>query len=418
MTRFTPMRLLLVMLMTLLPAAYALAAGGSATFARYADGQTARHPSRLAAHERFRSVRVAPGGPSTITDAYLEQLKRSGFNTVLLSDIVGSNEATWKRVAPETIDQWLTLARKHGISVIAVSPFVEPLSDDVPPQVAGGIGPTHRPSTGSSLPAASASVHAGAIHALSADTPTMHLRYLSDEDVFAALRAWQLFSKGEVIAITPFGDDPFYLGVTAEKQLDWARIEELAAPDIPRLGMIGEFALTRTSEESRRYWAPSAFSFFALIMYPYNLGSIWGRPLNHLTSADPDDDLARYIHDYVHEQDARFLFELQPSQTVIPVIQTFAWDVENAGIVPRITDIHLQARLIHYEMQTTLRQRDNYAMAYFYLGSEDQSGPPYPPRGIEDMPGWPDAVAEENARMEQAFRNNLPAVLPRRRGVR
>ncbi len=415
MTRFTSMRLLLMMLVTLLAAADGIAADRSAAFLPHAGGETAGD-RRLSAHERFRSVRVAPGGPSTITDVYLEQLKRSGYNTVFLSDMVGNNETTWRRVAPETIEQWLTLARKHDISVIAVSAFVEPLTDDAAPQVTGGIGRTNRPSRGSSVPAASASVRNG-IRARSDDQPAMRLRYLGDEEVSAALRAWETFNKGEVIAITPFGEDPFYLGVPAEKQVDWARLEDIAAPGIPTLGMIGEFALTRTTEDARRYWAPSAYSFFALIMYPYNLGGVWSHPLNHLTSADPDDDLARYVHDFVREQYTRFLFELQPAQTVIPVIQTFTCEGEDAGIVPRMRDIRLQARLIHYEMQTTLRQRDNYAMAYFYLGSEDQAGPPYPPKGIEDMPGWADVVGQENELMEQAFRSNQPAVLPRRRAV-
>jgi hypothetical protein len=363
--------------------------------------------SRLSLRDRFRSVRVAPGGPAEITDASLERLKKAGYNTIFISDITRRDGAKWIRLSPDQIRQRLSLAREHDISVIVLCVLAEPILDDVSSQAVRKTA-----SAAPSLVEWSAAVHPNAVRSL--DEPRMRLRYLTAEEVLAVLRPWQTYDQGEVIAFTPLGDDAFYMGVPAEKQMEWAQLAAIATPRIPMMGLIGEFALSQPLEYARQFWAPSAYAYIALIMYPYSLGALWGHPLNHVTSANPDADLAAYVHDYVSEQTTRFLFELKPQQTVIPVIQTFNYRGDDPGIVPRTRDIALQARLVHYELQVMLGQEDNYAMAYFFLGSEDKSELL---KGIEDMPGWPEVVSQENAVLEKAFRFNLHSASPRPRGA-
>lgn len=413
MKRFTPLQFLITMLVSLVAAEAAASADDRLTLptcpARNASLNCA---ATLSSHDRFRSVRVAPGGPANLTDRYLEQLKKGGYNTIFLSDIEGNDGTKWIRVPAETIKQWLMLARKHRLSVIALSPFVEPVLNDGANDGTNGEVPG-KTDMSWGVPHAEAA-NRTAVRSFSDQPATTRLRYLSAAEILTNLEPWQNFNKGEVIALTLFGDDPFYLRIPAEKQMEWSRLARIAAPSIPTLGMLGEFALTQTLDEAGHYWAPSAFSYIALIMYPYNLGSLWGHPLNHDTSADPDGDLARYVHDYVREQYTRFLFDLEPTQTVIPVIQTFTYHGEDPGIVPRTKDITLQARLIHYEMQATLGQTDNYGIGYFYLGADPSIQTIL--KGIDDMPGWPETVAQENALMEQQFRFNVPAIRLRRRG--
>jgi hypothetical protein len=419
MKRFTLSQFLIAIVVSLAVPVAARASDGSFTLPSCPAFSGSPSCARaLASHERFRSVRVAPGGPADITDSYFEQLKTAGYNTVFLSDIAGNDGTKWLRVAPETIKQWLMLARKHGVSVIALSAFVEPLltsENHDATQALSSTSLTTPPLFGWGVPHAEAAKRNG-VRSLSDQQTATRLRYLSADEVFANLLPWQTFNQGEVIALTPLGDDPFYLGIPVEKQMEWSRLARIAAPGIPTLGLIGEFALSQTVEEARNYWAPFAFSYFVLIMYPYNLGPLWGHPLNHDTSADPDGDLTLYIHDYVREQYTRFLSDLEPSQTVLPLIQTFTYQGEDAGIVPRTRDITLQARLIHYEMQATLGQTDNYGIGYFYLGADPST--PTILKGIDDMAGWPDAVTEENALMEQQFRLKIPAAGPRLRGER
>jgi len=116
MKRFTPSQFLITMFVSL-----AVAVAGraeerpSAMPPCPARSGSLNCAGTLSLHDRFRSVRVAPGGPANLTDSSLDQLKKAGYNTVFLSDIEGNDGTRWLRVPAETIKQWLMLARKHGL---------------------------------------------------------------------------------------------------------------------------------------------------------------------------------------------------------------------------------------------------------------------------------------------------------------
>lgn len=337
----------------------------------------------LSRYDRLRTARVAPG-PMPLTADFLARQRAEGFNAVALADVEQWDAVSrrWKRYDAESISRQLALARAFDMSVFVCIPGVEPL----PSSPVGMM--------------------------LATNDAAPRLEYVEDEALRVRVQLWSMHEQGEIIGAYFLGDDGFLLRVPAAQQLQWRAMAAEVAPQLPILGMIGEFGLTATEREREELFDPAAFDHVLWLNYPYNLGRIWGRVLDHLASSQPDAALAAYEHDYAAAMHERFFRQLAPRQLVVPVIQAFYYDGEPPGAIPRTRDIDLQARLVHYEMQTTLRQRDNYAMAYFYAGAGTKDDPFPVPKGIYDVHGWAEAVARQNALLEQSARLRLRARRP------
>ena len=328
----------------------------------------------LSRYDRLRSARVAPG---PITDAVLRRQASDGYNAAMLTDLAGWNAATrtWQRADEATIAQQLELARQYDFSVFVEIPAVVP----VPPRVEGGAN---------------------------------GLDQLSDSAFQERVHLWSRYAREEIIGVFFVTDDPFYLGIPGSDLQRWSAISRQTAPELPILGLAGEFALAITPQQRALHWAPRAYDGLLLLNYPYNLGGVWGHPLDHQKSHDPDRALAAYESAYIEAMRQALLKDLQPHQIVVPVIQTFFYDGDAPGSIPRQRDIQIQTWLLHAAMQGALGQSDNYAMGYYYAGPD---GLPYPfaiPQGIYSVPSWSDTVAEQNAWLEAGFN---AALLPQTR---
>jgi hypothetical protein len=319
---------------------------------------------------------VAPG---PITDEFLRRQASDGYNSVMLGDLAGWNAATrtWQRPDDVAIAQQLELARAYDFSILLEIPAVV----GIPPAVAGGAS---------------------------------ELVALSDAELRERVELWNRYGQTEIVGIFFVPDDPFYLGIAASDMRRWSGISRQIAPELPILGMAGEYALSMPPEQRAMHWAPDAHDGLLLLNYPYNLGSVWGHPLDHETSPDPDAALAAYEADYVEAMRQALLKDLRPDQIVVPVIQTFYYAGDASGSIPRQRDIELQPRLLHAAMQSSLGQRDNYAMAYYYAGPDGAADPFEIPQGIYNVPSWPETVARENEGLEAEFNASLLPATRRR----
>ncbi|HEX8154027.1 MAG TPA: hypothetical protein VF698_12915 [Thermoanaerobaculia bacterium] len=300
----------------------------------------------------LRAIRIAPG-PAAITSEFVARQRSEGLNAVLLYDLTGF-DGDWQRPDEAAIARQLAIVREHGMAAIVSLPALVPQPDG----------------TNRSIP---------------------------DDLLRERLRVWSRNERGEIAGFFFVHDDMAYLQTPASEQRRWLAIAREIAPTIPVLGIVGEFALRRTD---RFYWDAQAFDHLLWIVYPYNLSSVWNRALDHTATDDPDGELTRYLADYTAAMKAALFDTLAPGQLIVPIIQTFTYEGEPPGSKPRPRDITLQVRTINRELRTTLRQRDNFAMTYFYA-VKSRANVPYPePLGIYDVDGWTDAVIGENQWLE------------------
>jgi hypothetical protein len=323
----------------------------------------------LSRYDRLRSARVAPG---PITDVVLRRQTEAGLNAAMLTDLGGWDAAArgWRRADEATIAQQLELARQYDLSVFVEIPAVVV----VPPATAG---------------------------------ESNGLVQLSDSEFRERIGLWSRYAREEIIGVFFVTDDPFLLEIAATDLERWSSISRQTAPELPILGLAGEYVLPMTAQQRAVHWAPAAYDGLLLLNYPYNLGGVWGHPLDHQKSPDPDGALAAYESAYIEAMRQALLKDLQPQQIVVPVIQTFYYTGDAPGSIPRQRDIEIQSRLVHAAMQNALGQGDNYAMGYYYDGPDEQ---PYPfaiPRGIDSVPSWSETIAGENAWLEAEFSATL-----------
>ena len=305
-----------------------------------------------ARRDLLRAIRIAPGPPG-ITNEFVARQRSEGLNGVLLYDLTGF-DGDWLRPDEATIARELAIVREHGMSAIVSLPALIPQRDG----------------TNRSIP---------------------------DDLLRERLRLWTRNERGELAGIFFVHDDMAYLQTPASEQRRWRAIAREVAPTIAVLSIVGEFALRRTD---RFYWDAQSFDHLLWIVYPYNLSSVWNHALDHTATSDPDGDLTRYLVDYTAAMKAALFDQLAPGQLIVPIIQAFTYEGEPPGSMPRPRDITLQVRTINRELQTTLRQRDNFAMTYFYA-MKSRTNAPYPePLGIYDVDGWNNAVIRENQWLE------------------
>jgi hypothetical protein len=342
----------------------------------YAAAAGRPRPARAAAsrYDRLRTVRVAPGA---VTDALMRRQAREGYNAVMLNDLAGWNEGErrWERAGAATIAQQLELAREYGFSVLVQLPAAVPL----PPAMAGEANGLSR---------------------------------LTDSELRERIALWSHYERDEIAGIFFVTDDPFYLGIAAGDLGRWSAISRETAPELPILGMAGEFALPMTPQERGLHWDPASIDGLLLLNYPYNLGAVWGHPLDHSRGPDPDGALASYELAYVAAMQEALLKDLQPHQIVVPVIQTFFYEGDAEGSVPRPRDIEIQSWLLHAAMRDVLGQKDNFAMGYYFAGPD---GLPYPfaiPHGLYDVPSWSQTAAKQNTWLEA---ERVASLLPQAR---
>lgn len=289
--------------------------------------------------DRLRTMRIAPG-PGAITREFVARQKAERFNTILLYDF-DSFDGDWARPPAATVAARLELAREFGMSVVVWLPALIPRGD------------------GSHVPVA-------------------------PELLRERLRLW---NDPQVIGIFFVPDDLALVRTPAALQREWLALAR-EVTTIPILSIVGEFALTTTTRE---WWDPAAFDHLLWINYPFNLGK-----LDHTAFADADAALVSYVRNYTAAMKAALFDTLAPGQLILPLIQTFTYPGEAPGSVPRARDIALTAHITHLELQTTLGQTDNFAMAWFYATASG-TRPPYPePLGIYEMPEWLEPVVRAN----------------------
>lgn len=370
----------------------ALISASTAT-ARERDDRARRGgPYAASRYDRLRSARVTPGAT---TSEIIARQSAEQYNAVMLNDAVewDFEHHSWIRPDEDAVAAQLALARQHGMSVFLLLPAVVPTPRYLS---AARVGEAvhHRPfrplwSAAENRPAA----------------VEYTLSYLPTDEVRARLEVWARHDRGEIIGVIFMPDDVFLLDIPAAVQQEWFAIAREVAPWLPVLAVAGEFALAPTA--TREAWAPASFDHLLWLNYPYNLGRVWGRPLDHRRSADPDADLARYEEDYAAAMHDRWLRDLTPQQLIIPVIQTFFYPTEPAGSIPRAADLELQCRIVHGIVQHTFGQRDNFAIGYFYAGKAEASDPFPHPKGIYDVPTWSSIIGANNERLNVAFRDSL-----------
>lgn len=378
MTRSTRWLLLLLSLS-------AVAAYGAARPDR-ARMRGAYETSRL---DRLRTARVAPGASGA---SLLARQTAEHYNVVMLSDATEWDfvQHRWLRPDDAGVAAELARARSHRMSVILLLPAVVPIPKYLPAARSGAWEP-HRPFRPLS---AAADAQPSAIEST--------LTYLSAGELRARLELWARHDRGEIIGVMFMPDDGFFLDIPAAVQREWFAIAREIAPSIPVLAVAGEFALTPHANQDA--WAPDTFDHLIWLNYPYNLSGVWAQRLDHKRSADPDGDLTRYEHAYAAAMQERWFRDLSPQQLIVPVIQTFFYDTEPQGAIPRSADIELQCTLLREIMQHTFGQPDNFSLGYFYSGGSDATDPFPHPRGIYDVPAWAEIVARNNAALEQTAR--------------
>jgi hypothetical protein len=183
-------------------------------------------------------------------------------------------------------------------------------------------------------------------------------RRYRNEEIRERLRLWDRYGHDLIVGVFFLHDDAFLIRATVERQLHLYALAHETVPDWYVFGMIGEFGFDAPPEEMARYFDPGAFDH-----HPLNIGEVTGMPLDVVSSADPDDDLRRYVQRYLTHMGEKFLRRLQRGQLVIPVIQAFAYHGEPAGHVPRPADITIQATLGNQLMREIAGQERNNAVA-------------------------------------------------------
>jgi hypothetical protein len=214
---------------------------------------------------------------------------------------------------------------------------------------------------------------------------------ISDEEIRERLRLWDRHGHDVILGVVFLHDDAFLIHATVERQLHLNALAHETVPDWYVFGMVGEFGFDAPPEEVARYFDPNAFDHLLILMYPLNLGQVTGVRLDTVTSADPDEDMRRYVQRYVTHMGEKFITRLNKGQLAVPVIQAFAYHGESNGHVPRGADIVIQAAVGNELVRSIAGQERNGAVAYF-LWDGSRAGM----FGLWQRPDWIAAAEDAN----------------------
>ena len=278
--------------------------------------------------------------------AYLD----ANFNTVVLYDTVDNGPLK----SEERIVFELAFARAHGLHVL-VGKATEPL----PLQTAS--------------------------------------EQVSDAEVRERLRLWNRYGDDVILGVFFLHDDACLIETSVERQLHLYAVAHDTVPDWYVFGMIGEFCDARS--DVAQYFDPKAFDHLIILMYPLSLSEVTGTHLDSTTSADPDGDMRRYVHDYIQRMGEKFISHLRPGQVVLLVIQSFAYYSDAAGRVPRPSDVDIQATVGNASLRAIAGQAGNQSIAY-YLWDGSRGGM----SGLWQRPDWMAAAIRSNDQIERGLR--------------
>lgn len=272
-------------------------------------------------------MRVAAADRLIENDDEIAAYLAAQFNTIVLYDVEQGLPKSEERIAYET-----SFARAHGLRVLLGKPT----------ELENAEGKRR-------------------LRSLSVPSQVS----LSDDDIRDRLLLWSRYGHDVVIGVFFLHDDAFLIHASVERQRHLYALAHDTVPDWAVFGIIGEFGFDAPPDDVARYFDPAAFDHLFVLMYPLNIGDVTGVRLDSANSADPDDDMRRYVQRYVAHMGEKFLSRLQPGQTAILVLQAFAYDVESSGRIPRASDIMIQATVGNDVLRTIAGQERNHSLAYF-----------------------------------------------------
>jgi hypothetical protein len=180
----------------------------------------------------------------------------------------------------------------------------------------------------------------------------------TDDAIRERLTLWAVSGHDVILGVFFLHDDACLIQTTVERQRHLYAIAHETVPDWYVFGMIGGFCYGPPEEEVARYFDPNAFDHLIILMYPLNGGGL-------VTSVDPDNEMRRYVMNYVQQMGERFISRLRPGQLAVLVIQSFAYYGEPATQMPRAVDIDIQATAGNAALREIAGQASNRSLAYF-----------------------------------------------------
>jgi hypothetical protein len=212
----------------------------------------------------------------------------------------------------------------------------------------------------------------------------------TDDEIQDRLTLWAAHGHDVILGVFFLNDDACLMRATVERQRHLYALAHDTVPDWYVFGMIGGSCYGPPEEEVARYFDANAFDHLIILMYPLNLGG-----LDLVGTADPSDDLRRYVQSYVQQMGVRFISHLRPGQLAVLVIQAFVYYEEPITRVPRPTDIDIQATVGTAALRQIPGQGDNRSLAYF-LWDGSRAGM----FGLWQRPDWIAAAENVNRRSE------------------
>jgi hypothetical protein len=180
----------------------------------------------------------------------------------------------------------------------------------------------------------------------------------TDDAIRERLTLWAASGHDVILGVFFLHDDACLIQATVERQRHLYAIAHDTVPDWYVFGMIGGFCYGPPEEEVARYFDPNAFDHLIILMYPLNGGGL-------VPSVDPDNEMRRYVVNYVQQMGDRFISRLRPGQFAVLVIQSFAYHGEPAAQMPRAADIDIQATAGNAALREIQGQAANRSLAYF-----------------------------------------------------
>jgi hypothetical protein len=216
----------------------------------------------------------------------------------------------------------------------------------------------------------------------------------TDDEIRDRLTLWAAHGDDVILGVFFLHDDACLIRATVERQRHLYAIAHDTVPDWYVFGMIGGFCYGPPDDEVARYFDPNAFDHLIILMYPLNGGG-----LDLTGSADPSEDLRRFVRGYVQQMGERFVSRLRPGQLAVLVIQAFAYHSDFITQVPRPADIEIQATVGNAALREIAGQGANRSLAYFLW--DGSRGDMY---GLWQRPDWIAAAESVNRESEDRVR--------------
>lgn len=272
------------------------------------------------------------------------------FNTVVLYD---NRDAAGSLKSEEQIAHEVGFARDHQLHIL-IGKSTEPASDDA----SGGRA--------------------------------------SDQEIRDRLTLWDNYGHDLILGVFFLHDDACSMHAGVERQLHLYEIAHETVPDWHVFGMIGGPCNDLPLDEALRYFDPNAFDDLIVLMYPLAASEVREARLRLTTSSDYDQEMQDYVRRYVEKMGAKFFSLLRPGQTVLLVIQAYAYEGETAANIPRPEDVDIQATVGMQTLETFAGQTENRSIAYF-LWDGSRAGIV----GLRQRPDWMSAAEVANGRIEK-----------------